>query len=442
MSDIAELLKEVKETREKILTGDAERQKVLDEIKGDIAKTGAAAGETEQKLAKIVTDLAEKETKLQGLQETINNIAKKVSRPQGEFSEEANRKAARGLLELKHLYKITKRDPEHLFSPSEDQVTEAEMAIKGMRALMHCTDIQQLSAEHRKALSSFNIGASGFILPPEMSSRVLSCLQDPTDVTGLMDNMTISSHSIRFMVDNVVLDQAAWACQQECFANNPQDIEGLGEREIKPETLRYVVCVTRDLLEDASTNIEAWLLNKVNIAFRRTISLAVLFGDGNGKPLGILNPQSGVPICDTSVNTPPGQLTWQDLVMLRWEVPMAYHLGAASASYLMNQRTFGQILTMSDASGRPILAALPTGIGTFQMNGSPINIVTQMPDVAPGSEPVAYGNWREAYMIVNRKAVTMQQDPYSAGFCILYKFEARVGGGAICPNAVRVLRIR
>ena len=29
----------------------------------------------------------------------------------------------------------------------------------------------------------------------------------------------------------------------------------------------------------------------------------------------------------------------------------------------------------------------------------------------------------------------MQQDPYSAGFCILYKFEARIGGGIICPNA-------
>jgi len=65
-----------------------------------------------------------------------------------------------------------------------------------------------------------------------------------------------------------------------------------------------------------------------------------------------------------------------------------------------------------------------------------------MPDVAPGSLPVAYGNWNLVYMVVNRKAVTMQQDPYSAGFCVLYKFESRIGGGVVCPNAARLLRIR
>jgi HK97 family phage major capsid protein len=100
---------------------------------------------------------------------------------------------------------------------------------------------------------------------------------------------------------------------------------------------------------------------------------------------------------------------------------------------------------MSDAAGRPILTSFPQelpGTPGFLLNGSPIQIVTQMPDVAPGATPVAFGNWNEVYMVVNRRAVTMQQDPYSAGFCILYKFEARVGGGIICPNAARLLRIR
>jgi hypothetical protein len=45
-------------------------------------------------------------------------------------------------------------------------------------------------------------------------------------------------------------------------------------------------------------------------------------------------------------------------------------------------------------------------------------------------------------MVVNRKGVTMQADPCSAGFCHLFKFEARIGGGVGCPNAARLLRIR
>src|SRR5262249_13611636 len=108
----------------------------------------------------------------------------------------------------------------------------------------------------------------------------------------------------------------------------------------------------------------------------------------------------------------------------------------------MNQDTFAKGLTMSDSTGRPIMIAMPTDSGQFMINGSPVRIVAQMPNVAPGTTPVAFGNWNKAYMVVNRKAVTMQQDPYSAGFCVLFKFEARVGGGIICPNAARLIRVR
>ena len=65
-----------------------------------------------------------------------------------------------------------------------------------------------------------------------------------------------------------------------------------------------------------------------------------------------------------------------------------------------------------------------------------------MPNVETGSTPVAFGNWRQAYMVVNRRAVTMQVDPFSAGWCTLFKFDARIGGGVICPGAARLLRIR
>jgi HK97 family phage major capsid protein len=97
---------------------------------------------------------------------------------------------------------------------------------------------------------------------------------------------------------------------------------------------------------------------------------------------------------------------------------------------------------MSDAAGRPIMVPSLQNPLVFNLLGSPLRIATQMPDVAPGATPIAYGNWKSAYMVANRKAITMQHDPYSAGFCHLYKFEARVGGAIICPNAARLLRIK
>jgi len=50
----------------------------------------------------------------------------------------------------------------------------------------------------------------------------------------------------------VTSDVAGWTCEASCFANNPQpDLQdGLGELEIKAETLRYIVCASNDLLAD------------------------------------------------------------------------------------------------------------------------------------------------------------------------------------------------
>src|SRR5262249_18360674 len=152
--------------------------------------------------------------------------------------------------------------------------------------LMHSTSIDQLPLDQRKALSSFSFGSQGFMLAPEQSSEILSCLVDVTDITGLMRNISISSSSIKFFVDNETFDAAAWACQSNCFANSPtqQLGSGLGEIELKPESLRYILCATRELLEDASTNVEAWVLDKTRRAFSAQINAAVIAGDGFGKP--------------------------------------------------------------------------------------------------------------------------------------------------------------
>lgn len=126
--------------------------------------------------------------------------------------------------------------------------------------------------------------------------------------------------------------------------------------------------------------------------------------------------------------------------MLKWQVPVQFH--AQGGAYLMNQNTFAQILTMSDSNGRPIMLPSPTDSGVFLINGSPVVLSTQMPSVVPGATPVGYGGWNQVYTVANRKATTMTVDPFSAGFCVLFRFEARVGGAVTCANAARLLRVK
>lgn len=433
-NSVAELIREVSRTRDEIARADSAR---LEKIAAKADK-----GEVDRLADHMAKQVA-------ALQAAVNQISLKIGRPgagaiaSGDFSPAVDRAAARGLLELKHQIRVPKALPgEPAFNPSETELEEAEHAVRGLRHLFKATSIEQIPLLERKALTSFSMGASGFILQPELSNQILSCLVDITDLTGLVNAVSISGPSIKFMVDDVRLQIAGWACDTSCFANSPPGnfTEGLGELEIKAEPLRALCCASRDLLEDSVFNVEQWVLQKVSLAFRNVISDAILAGDGIGKPAGLLHPSSGIPICNVSPNTPLGTITWQDLISLAYQVPMQWHSGSI---YLLNQRSFGQILTMSDSIGRPIMIANPTQPGVFVIGGWPVRIATQLPDVAPGSVPVIFGNLKAAYTLINRKQIYMLQDPYSfGGYCIGFRFEARVGGSCTCSNACRMLRVK
>jgi HK97 family phage major capsid protein len=383
------------------------------------------------------------------LERSVNELYARAGRPgPGGFGagEAAERKDAAAWLETKHAI-MAPRDEglADRYAPSPSEIDEAMLARKAISRLFRHGDERRLDPMERKSLSQFSFGNSGWILPPQISSTVLSCLTDPTDLGALMRNETISGPSLVFPLDNAEMD-AAWACETDCWVNQPAHrLEDVGQIEVKPEPVRAIVCATSSLLADSSFDIQQWVMRKAQRAFRGKISAAVMAGDGVGKPQGILHATSGIPVCDVGDGTLPGTLTWQDLVLLKYQLPEQWLTGG---SYLMNTRTLGLVLTMSDASGRPIWAPLPafapggaSGIG-MSIAGSPVQIASQMPDVLPGATPVAFGNWPEAYAVVTRSGLTMLPDPYSHGWCTLFKFEARVGGAVLCPGAARLLRIR
>jgi len=270
--------------------------------------SAAPRHENEVRLANILSEiksatdsLEARDRRVRALEGTVNDLMRRMGRPSGGngLGETDERSQAIGLLEQKHFATVTKRDallPEPNFS--EEQIAEAKLAIRGVRTLMHSTSIDQVPLDQRKALSAFSFGAQGFLLAPEISSQILSCLESVTDIAALMQNINISGASIKFLTDNETWDVAAWACEASCFANNPtqQLGSGLGELEIKPESLRYIVCATRDLLEDSSVAIEPWLLSKASRAFGLQISNAVLVRAVSQAPVPLPENMKGWPV--------------------------------------------------------------------------------------------------------------------------------------------------
>src|SRR5215471_9807663 len=92
--------------------------------------------------------------------------------------------------------------------------------------------------------------------------------------------------------------------------------------------------------------------------------------------------------------------------MLRMEVPRQWQAGG---SYLMNQRTFALLMTMSDTSGSRCSAPCGT-CPVFRSSACQSTSLVRCQMSSPARLP-AYGDWPQTYLVVTRRATTRVTDP-------------------------------
>jgi hypothetical protein len=133
------------------------------EIKRISEIRGLPINEAVDALQKVTDD---QRKKLDRMGSAIENLSKKMGRPgAGDFDlGSTDREQAIKLCAIKHEQRQPKSEPEQVFIASEDQIAEATLAIKGMRNLLHTTSLEALPLDQRKAMTSFSLGSSGFIL--------------------------------------------------------------------------------------------------------------------------------------------------------------------------------------------------------------------------------------------------------------------------------------
>jgi HK97 family phage major capsid protein len=243
--------------------------------------------------------------------------------------------------------------------------------------------------------------------------------------------------------DNVDEDIAAWACEKDSFVNNDNYdfTNGLGEVEIIANSIRASICIPQNLFEDSAIDLQSWIKTKVGLAIRDKLSYSFFNGDGVNKPQGFMRKNSGVKPCLAALDAsgaPTGQFTWQDLITLKYQVPTKFH--NSDAAFMMNVNTYAKVLTMSDATSRPLMLNTLAGSGSGAIDGSPIKIVSQMPNIVVGGKPVAFANLKEGYTVVRRKAMSYSR--VDMNFKARLNFEARFGGLTTCPKAIALLEIQ
>ncbi len=123
-------------------------------------------------------------------------------------------------------------------------------------------------------------------------------------------------------------------------------------------------------------------------------------------------------------------------------VELIYALKAGyrqNASFVMNRKTQSAIRKFKDAQGQ-YLWAPPASLGqAATLMGFPVVEAEDMPDIALNARPVAFGDFKRGYLVVDRAGLRILRDPYSAKPYVLFYTTKRVGGGVQDYAAIKLL---
>lgn len=138
----------------------------------------------------------------------------------------------------------------------------------------------------------------GFAVPPDFRSDIMQKVQGEDSLLSLTDQFTTSSNAITFPKDETTPWQTSGGClaywEGEASAMT-QSKPALQQETVKLNKMTCLVPVSDELIEDAPA-LTNYLKKKVGDKMTFKSNLAIVQGDGVGKPLGILNAGSTVQV--------------------------------------------------------------------------------------------------------------------------------------------------
>lgn len=287
-------------------------------------------------------------------------------------------------------------------------------------------------------------GDLGVVAPSEWDRTLTNKLVEISPARQLFS--VISTEKATFKkVYNVHGFKSGWVGETD---SRPETDTGkLVEYEFKTGEIYANPAVSQTALDDAEINVENLVSSEISDEFAIRENEAFFTGDGaQGKPLGILTfvtgqakakahplgEIAGVPVAGSSSY----QLYPDDLFDLVSALPTKFAPGAA---FIMNRKTMTLARKMKNNMGdylwqQSMLAGQPN-----RLLGYPVYEVSDMPDAGSGSIPILFGDFKTAYLILDRKGVRVLRDPYSNKPYISFYSTKRVGGSVSNPEAVKAM---
>lgn len=289
----------------------------------------------------------------------------------------------------------------------------------------------------------------GYMVPSETEATIDRILGTVSAIRGLARVVQISTSEYKKLV-NVGGATSGWVGEED----DRQETATPKLREIIINTGEIYAQpgATQTTLDDARIDMAAWLGEEISIEFAEQESRAFVAGNGKKKPRGILSYDmvandswawgklgyvasgDATAFLATSQTFNPTDV----LIDLYYALKAGYR---QNGSFLMSDKVMATVRKWKDADGNYIWNP-PTAAGEVAtVLQKPVYTDDNMPAVAANALPIAFGDFRRAYMIADRIGIRVLRDPFTSKPNVLFYTTKRVGGGIVNFEALKLLKI-
>ena len=205
--------------------------------------------------------------------------------------------------------------------------------------------------------------------------------------------------------------------------------------------------VTQKLLDMSDFDIENWLLEEINDVFVTTEGTGFITGNGVSRVKGIID--EALMVANASwVYGKTGYIAGghasllnnaDKLIDLQHALKPVYRQNAV---FLMNDATFNVIRKFKDGTGAYLVMPGLVGGSPDTLLGRPVEIDDNMPDIGENTYPIAFGDFKRAYTIVDHTSGTrLLRDPFSVKGYVLFYVTKRLAAGISNYEALKFLKI-
>ena len=433
LGDLVKKLDEINTTMTEYRKANDARMKAVEEGKG--------TGDLDAKLAKMDQAL----DKLQEEKGQLEKLITKASRPGIAHGDREQRESTEAIAHRNAFFDWVRQpgNPER-----RDALFRSEKELKKAQALQHKARGDDGSGWEERATQTVTStgSAGGFALPEVIERQIARLSVDISPLRQLATVRTVGSPDYKELFD---INGAGFEWVGEADTRNQTNTPNLAEvaptfgmASAKPQA-------SEESLDDLFFDVENWLIESAAEAIGQGEGASFISGNGTKKPTGFLSSPTPVTTADSSraFGTLQYIASGQASVMptsLDTLYDVVYSLRARyrrNASWMASKLVLSALRKYKDTTNQYLWQPAVSAGQPDTFMGYRVVEAEDMPAVAANAFPLAFGDFKEGYLIADRVGMRITRDEITTPGFVKFYVRRRVGGILRNSQAIKLLKI-